>query len=134
MNIAQLRASINALLGASPNLIGLYTFPDGTQIPALYVVGRQGVPGEWKVKGLEVTIQEFPRLNPRPGVGTFQQRKEWTVVLVDYDTASSNLDEAARRISRKWPDARFSFTPETDNVYGQYRIVIPDVDIDFLIR
>ena len=134
MNIAQLRDIITTLLGASPNLIGSYTLPDGSTIPAIYVVGRQGVPPEFKAQGLEVAIQEFPRLNPRPGVGIFQQRKEWSMALVDYDTSSNKLNEAAQRISRRFPDARFSFMPETDVVYGQYRIVIPDLEIGRLIQ
>ena len=134
MNIAQLRDIITTLLGASPNLIGSYTLPDGSTIPAVYVVGRQGVPPEFKAQGLEVAIQEFPRLNPRPGVGIFQQRKEWSMALVDYDTSSNKLNDAAQRISRRFPDARFSFMPETDVVYGQYRIVIPDLEIGRLIQ
>jgi hypothetical protein len=134
VNIAQLRDIITTLLGASPNLIGSYTLPDGSTIPAIYVVGRQGVPPEFKAQGLEVAIQEFPRLNPRPGVGIFQQRKEWSMVLVDYDTSSNKLNEAAQRISRRFPDARFSFMPETDVVYGQYRIVLPDLEIGRLIQ
>ena len=134
MNIAQLRDIITTLLGTSPNLIGSYTLPDGSTIPAIYVVGRQGVPPEFKAQGLEVAIQEFPRLNPRPGVGIFQQRKEWSMALVDYDTSSNKLNEAAQRISRRFPDARFSFMPETDVVYGQYRIVIPDLEIGRLIQ
>ena len=91
------------------------------------------MPGEWKATGLEVTIEEFPSLSPRPGVGTFQQRKEWKVVLVNYTTNSTALSAAAERISRRFPDARFSFTPEMDVVYGQYRITIPDVEIGRLI-
>jgi hypothetical protein len=134
VNIAQLRDIITTLLGASPNLIGSYTLPDGSTIPAIYVVGRQGVPPEFKAQGLEVAIQEFPRLNPRPGVGIFQQRKEWSMALVDYSTSSSKLNEAAQRISRRFPDARFSFMPETDVVYGQYRIVLPDLEIGRLIQ
>jgi hypothetical protein len=134
VNIAQLRDIITTLLGASPNLIGSYTLPDGSTIPAIYVVGRQGVPPEFKAQGLEVAIQEFPRLNPRPGVGIFQQRKEWSMALVDYSTSSNKLNEAAQRISRRFPDARFSFMPETDVVYGQYRIVIPDLEIGRLIQ
>jgi len=133
VNIVQLRDILTRLLDASPSLIGSYTLPNGSTIPAVYVVGRQGVPLEFKIHGLELAIQEFPRLNPRPGVGTFQQRKEWSMVLVDYDTSSSKLNQAAQRISRRFPDARFSFMPETDNVYGQYRVVIPDVEINFLI-
>ena len=134
MNIAQLRDIITTLLGASPNLIGSYTLPNGSSIPAVYVVGRQGVPPEFKAQGLEVAIQEFPRLNPRPGVGIFQQRKEWSMALVDYDTSSNKLNEAAQRISRRFPDARFSFMPETDVVYGQYRVVLPDLEIGRLIQ
>jgi len=134
VNIAQLRDIITTLLGSSPNLIGSYTLPDDSTIPAVYVVGRQGVPPEFEAQGLEVAIQEFPRLNPRPGVGIFQQRKEWSIALVDYDTSSSNLNDAAQRISRRFPDARFSFMPETDVVYGQYRIVIPDLEIGRLIQ
>jgi len=134
VNIAQLRDIITTLLGASPNLIGSYTLPDGSTIPAIYVVGRQGVPPEFKAQGLEVAIQEFPRLNPRPGVGIFQQRKEWSMALVDYDTSSNKLNDAAQRISRRFPDARFSFMPETDVVYGQYRVVIPDLEIGRLIQ
>jgi hypothetical protein len=134
VNIAQLRDIITTLLGASPNLIGSYTLPNGSSIPAVYVVGRQGVPPEFKAQGLEVAIQEFPRLNPRPGVGIFQQRKEWSMALVDYDTSSNKLNEAAQRISRRFPDARFSFMPETDVVYGQYRVVLPDLEIGRLIQ
>lgn len=134
MNILQLRDTITTLLGASPNLIGSYTLPNNSEVPAVYVTGRQGVPSEWKAKGLEVVIEEFPRLSPRPGVGSFQQRKEWTVVMVNYDTNSVKLTEAAERISRRFPDARMSSIPETDIIYGQYRIVIPDLEIGRLIR
>jgi hypothetical protein len=129
VNITQLRSTLTQLLSSPNNLIGSYVLPTGAKIPAVYVTGRQGVPGEWKVEGLEMSIQEFPRLNPRAGVGTYQQRKEWQVILVDYDTASTKLGEAAERISARFPDARFSFTPESDVVYGQYRIVIPDLEI-----
>jgi hypothetical protein len=134
VNISQLRDTLVTLLDAAPSLIGSYVLPDATKIPAVYVTGRQGVPSEWKVEGLEVTMEEFPRLSPRPGVGTFQQRKEWTVVLVNYDTNSTALTEAAERVSRRFPDARFSAIPETDIVYGQYRIVIPDLEIGRLIK
>ena len=134
MDISQLRETIVELLTAPPNLIGSYTLPNDQTIPAVYVSGRQGVPSEWRVEGMEVVLQEFPRLNPRPGVGTFQQRKEWAITLVDYLPASNSLSLPAERISRRFPDARFSFTPETDIVYGQYRIVIPDLEIGRLIR
>ena len=132
MNITQLRDAIVTLLSASPDLIGSYTLPNGTTIPAVYVTGRQGVPTEWKAAGLEVVIQEFSRLVPSPALGKFKQRQEWTVIMVNYDTTSSNLSIAAERIAARFPDARFSFSPETDIAYGQYRIIIPDTGMGYL--
>ena len=132
MNITQLRTTIVTLLSASPNLIGSYVLPNASEIPAMYVTGRQGVPTEWQVKGLEVTMQEFSRLMPSPALGKFKRRQEWTVMLVDYDTASTNLMTAAERLAGRFPNARFSFSPETDIAYGQYRIIIPDTDMGYL--
>ena len=132
MNITQLRDAIVTLLSASPDLIGSYTLPNGATIPAVYVTGRQGVPTEWKAAGLEVVIQEFSRLVPSPALGKFKQRQEWTVIMVNYDTTSSNLSIAAERIAARFPDARFSFSPETDIAYGQYRIIIPDTGMGYL--
>jgi hypothetical protein len=129
MNISQLRETITELLSASPNLIGTYTLPNASTLPAVYVVGRQSVPKEWKVKGLEVTIEEFASVSPRAMVGKVQNNKQWTVVLIDYTTNSSALTQAAERMARRFPDAQFSFRPETDVVYGQYRIRIPDTEL-----
>ena len=129
MNISQLRETVTELLSASPNLIGTYTLPDASTLPAVYVVGRQSVPSEWKVKGLEVTIEEFPSVSPRAMVGKVQNNKQWAVVIVDYTTNSSALSQAAERMARRFPDAQFSFRPETDVVYGQYRIRIPDTEL-----
>jgi ribonucleotide monophosphatase NagD (HAD superfamily) len=129
VNIAQLREVVIELLSASPNLIGTYTLPNGSTLPAIYVVGRQSVPNEWKVKGLEVTIEEFPSVSPRAMVGKVQNDKQWTVILVDYTTNSNALHSAAERMARRFPDAQFSFRPESDVVYGQYRIRIPDTQL-----
>lgn len=132
MNIAQLREAIFELLSASPNLIGSYVLPGGSSVPAIYVVGRKSVPTEWKVTGLEVTIEEFPRILPSPALGKFKRRQEWMVVIVNYDTTSSNLTTAADRIAARFPDAKLSFSPESDIAYGQYCIAIPDVNMGYL--
>ena len=129
MNISQLRETITELLSASPNLIGTYTLPNNSTLPAVYVVGRQSVPKEWKVNGLEVTMEEFSSVSPRAMVGKVQNNKQWTVMLIDYATNSSALSQAAERMARRFPDAQFSFRPETDIVYGQYRIRIPDTEL-----
>jgi hypothetical protein len=129
VNITQLRDTVSSLLGASPNLLGTYTLPNNTTVPAIYTVGRQGVPPEWKVTGLEATIREFPDVSPKPMVGTLRNRQTWTVMLVDYDPASNKLQTAAQRMARVFPDAVFSSSPESDIAYGQYRIRIPDVQL-----
>jgi len=129
MNIMQLREAIAELLSSSPDLIGTYTLPNGSTLPAVYVVGQQSVPKEWKVKGLEVTMEEFPAINPRSMVGKVQNNKQWTIVLIDYTSNSTALHAAAERIARRFPDAKFTFRPETDIVYGQYTIRIPDVQL-----
>ena len=129
MNIAQLREVVTELLSASPNLIGTYTLPNSSTLPAVYVTGRQSVPNEWKVKGLEVTIEEFASVNPTAMVGKVKNNKQWTVVLIDYTTNSNALQAAAERMARRFPDAQFSFRPESDVVYGQYRIRVPDVEL-----
>jgi hypothetical protein len=134
VNISQLRSTITTLLSATPDLVGSYTLPDGTKIPAIYVQGRQSVPTEWKVEGLEIAIQEFPSLLPNAAIGKYKQNKQWTVVAVNYDTTSDNLSKAAERLASRFPDARFSFLPESDIAYGQYRITIPDVNMAFLAR
>lgn len=130
MNILQLRQIITSLLS---EYIGSYILPDGTKKPALYVAGKNRAPGEWKVTGLEVVIEQYPRINPRAAVGMVLQRKEWTVVMTNYDTASEDLVDAAHQLSRRFPDARMSFMPETDVVYGQYRIVIPDTEMNTVL-
>jgi len=129
VNIAQLREVVTELLSASPNLIGTYTLPNNSTLPAVYVTGRQSVPNEWKVKGLEVTIEEFASVNPTAMVGKVKNNKQWTIVLIDYTTNSNALQAAAERMARRFPDAQFSFRPESDVVYGQYRIRIPDTEL-----
>lgn len=129
MNIAQLREVVTELLSASPNLIGTYTLPNNSTVPAVYVVGRQSVPNAWKVKGLEVTMEEFASISPRAMVGKVQNNKQWMVMLVDYTPNSDALQKAAERMARRFPDAQFSFRPESDVVYGQYRIRIPDTEL-----
>jgi hypothetical protein len=132
VNIAQLRETIFELLSSSPNLIGSYVLPGGSSVPAIYVAGRKSVPTEWKVTGLEVTMEEFPSISPSPALGKFKRRQEWIVVIVNYDTASSNLAIAAERMVARFPDARLFFSPESDIAYGQYRIAIPDVNMGYL--
>ena len=134
MNISQLRETVTELLSASPNLIGTYTLPNASTLPAVYVVGRQSVPKEWKVKGLEVTMREFPELAPRsPLGGTVKVTQVWEVALVQYTPNNNTLALAMDRMVRRFPDATPRFFPGDDIAYERCRFLIPDLILRNLI-
>ena len=129
MNIAQLRDTIVNLLSASPNLIGSYTFPDGTTIPAVYVVGQKSVPTEWKVTGLEVTIRQYPELLPAAGVGIVSVLQQWEAMVVQYNPDGKEIASVMDRMVRRFPDANVNFMPGNDIAYERCRFLIPDMTI-----
>ena len=134
MNIAQLRDTIVSLLTASPELIGTYSLPDGTKIPAIYVVGQNGVPPEWKVDGLEVTMRQYPELLPTAGVGIVDVLQQWEVVIVQYNPDGKQIAQAMDRMVRRFPDATFRYTPGDDVAYERCRVIIPDREIRRQLR
>jgi hypothetical protein len=129
VNIAQLRDTIVNLLSASPNLIGSYTFPNGTTIPAVYVVGQKSVPTEWKVTGLEVTIRQYPELLPAAGVGIVSVLQQWEAMVVQYNPDGKEIASAMDRMVRRFPDANVNFMPGNDIAYERCRFLIPDMTI-----
>ena len=126
MDIIALRQTISALLS---DLIGSYTLPNGSQQPAVWVEGEQGVPKGWKVQGLEVSIRQYPLRRSRPLMGMVQMRKAWEVKLFQYSPGGPNLDTAIDRILRHFPDAESRGFPVSDRQYEYARILIPDVEI-----
>lgn len=135
MNVSQLRDTLTTLLAASPNLIGEYILPDGTRIPAVYVVGQQGVPSEWKAEGLEVTMRQFPDSRPRGALGsTVKVNQLWEVVLMQYTPASDTLALAVDRILRRFPDSTPRYFPGNDVAYERCRFVIPDLILRPLVQ
>lgn len=134
MNISQLRETVTELLSASPNLIGTYTLPNNATLPAVYVVGRQSVPKEWKVKGLEVTMREFPQLTPAsPLGGTVKVTQVWEIILVQYTPNSNTLALAMDRMVRRFPDATPRYFPGDDIAYERCRFLIPDLILRSLV-
>ena len=129
MNITQLRDAINTLLTDSPSLLGIYTLPNTTTIPAIYTVGRQSVPTNWKVTGLEATIREFPKRLPSAMVGMARVLQQWEVVMVQYTPSSTTLSDAIDRMVRRFPDAELRHTEKDDIVYERCRFIIPDITI-----
>lgn len=129
MNIAQLREAIFELLSASPNLIGSYVLPNGSSIPAIYVVGQKSVPTEWKAIGLEVTMRQYPELLPSAGVGIAAVLQQWEAVMVQYNPNGKEIVDAMDRMVRRFPDGAFRYTPGNDVAYERCRVMIPDMTI-----
>jgi hypothetical protein len=129
VDIAQLRDTIVSLLSASPNLIGSYTLPNGTMIPAIYVVGQKSVPTEWKATGLEVTIRQYPELLPEAGVGIVSVLQQWEIMVVQYNPDGKEIATVMDRMVRRFPDAKVSFMPGNDIAYERCRFLIPDMTI-----
>ena len=129
MNVAQLRETVVDLLSASPNLIGSYILPNGSSIPAVYVVGQKSVPTEWKAIGLEVSIRQYPERLPEAGVGIVSVLQQWEVVLVQYNPDGKEIEDAMDRMVRRFPDTALRFTPGDDIAYERCRFVIPDMTI-----
>ncbi len=134
MNITQLRDTITTLLSSAPNLVGSYIFPNGTTIPAIYVVGQKSVPSEWKVTGLEVTMRQYPELLPTAGVGIVDVLQQWEVVLVQYNPDGKQIAQAMDRMVRRFPDANVRYLPGDDVAYERCRFIIPDREIRRLIQ
>jgi hypothetical protein len=126
MNILQVRDTISQLLA---DLLGSYTLPNGTTVPALWVDGRSGVPKGWKVQGLEASIKQYPSRRSRPLMGMVELRNAWELVLSQYDPASEDMDEATTRVLRHFPDASLTGFPSSDREYQYARIIIPDLQI-----
>lgn len=133
MNVTQLRGTLIELLSASPSLIGSYLLPTNQYIPAVYVVGQKGVPSEWKVEGLEVTIRQYPELLPRAGVGIANVLQQWEVVLMQYNPDGKQIAQAMDRMVRRFPDATFRYAPGNDVAYERCRIIIPDREVRRLV-
>ena len=129
MDVKQLREVIEDAL---VSIVGTYTLPNNTTLPAFYVDGQYGVPKDWKIQGLEVVIQEFPTPNPRACVGTGLERKFWTVIMTDYQPASRSLLDAINALKKRFPDGEYRFRAENETVYGQCLVNIPDCDIFFV--
>ena len=129
MNVTQLRDAITTLLTASPDLVGSYTLPNGSSIPSIYVVGQQGVPAEFKVAGLEVTMRQFPELLPRSPLGALKMNQLWEVILVQYTPSANTLPLAMDRMVRRFPDSTPRYFPGDDVAYERCRFMIPDMII-----
>lgn len=118
----QLRDALLATFGSE---LGFYTLPSGATVPAIYVVGRQQVPSDWRVSGIECILIDSPPFQPNGGVGTLIANRVWTVQFRCHDTTR---DLAAVRLLAfcAWPSATARHLPQTDNTYEQLTYELVD--------
>ena len=103
--------------------------PNGTSIPAIYVVGQKSVPTEWKATGLEVIIRQYPELLPEAGVGIVSVLQQWEVMVVQYNPDGKEIATVMDRMVRRFPDTGVRFSPGDDIAYERCRFIIPDMTI-----
>lgn len=120
--IPQLRQALLDLFGSQ---LGTYTLPDGSTQPALYVVGSQQVPPDWRVSGIECVLLNPPLIQDLGGVGTLKANRIWTVQFRCYDT-DQNLGDIQLLAYRAWPWVQPRRLPQTDDTYEQLTYELAD--------
>ena len=117
------RTAVTTLVG---DLLGTYTRPDSTTTPAIYVVGRQMVPSNWRVTGIECSIQEMPTTQNQPAVGSIYLTRTWVVTFVNY-SHSTSLYPVLEKFERAFPGwVQSTYLPPTDETWERLTLRISD--------
>ncbi len=101
---------------------GRYELPDGSQIPATYVVGADMVPSEWNINGIEMTIEDVPEIeNPGSMCGVVSYER-WQVRFTNYGweestTMALSTRDVARRLARAFPRDQVTYMPRTEATF-----------------
>lgn len=101
---------------------GIYFLPNGSRVPAVFVVGEAMVPSNWTIQGIETTIDDLPRYTTPGSVGGVLSTEEWTVRFTNYGNRSgtempTTLRDISRRLARAFPQARTTPMPRTEATY-----------------
>lgn len=120
--VPQLRQGLLDLFGSE---LGVYTLPNGSTQPALYVVGAQQVPPDWRVSGIECVLLNPPPFQNLGGVGMLIANRMWTLQFRCYDT-TDDLSAIQLLAFRAWPWATPRRLPATDDTYEQLTYELND--------
>ena len=109
MNLLQIRSIVEQVLGyydyeQQPNQLWTKTpradapgwyYQEGVKIaPATFVFGRQRVPANWDVKGLEAVIREVAMPRFTRYVGMMERMQAWTILLSQFDETKTAYESA----------------------------------------
>jgi hypothetical protein len=116
-------------LKAQASWPGYYTMPNGTRIPAVYVVGESMVPSDWVVTGIECTITDVPEIVSPGSVGAIVSFERWPVRFTNYGTRKgtrmpTTLLDISRRLARTFPRDSATHTPRTEATYEALTVSI----------
>ena len=108
---------------------GRYELPDGSHIPAVYVIGEQMVPSEWNINGIELTIEDVPEIeNPgsMSGVVSFER---WMCRFTNYGWEESTvmvrtMRDIARRLARAFPRDQVTYSSRTEATFESLSVRI----------
>lgn len=123
-SLLQIRQQLLALFGSE---LGIYTLPSGATKVAFWTTGpgQQRVPPDWRVSGIECILNRRPVRQHLGGIGTLVALRRWTLTFTAYDT-SKTLDDIDLLIYRAFPDAQRRPRPQTDDLYEQLTVELPD--------
>lgn len=129
-----IRRTLELVLSA-PGLIGQYVLPDGSRRPAVFVVGRAQVPSTFKAEGVELILQDSPRITERPCIGPIMLTLEWEGRLTAWDVRQ-NLIEHQRLLMRAFGSSiSLERTTRTDITFEQVTFRLrDDVQYTRLVR
>jgi hypothetical protein len=126
-SLLQIREQLLALFGSQ---LGTYLLPSGATKPAFWITGggkgQQRVPPDWKIRGIEAVLKRRPVRQVLGSLGTIIALRKWTLTFICYDQAQT-LDEVELLIIRAFPDAQVRHRDQTDEMYEQLNVELPDV-------
>jgi len=101
---------------------GVYTLPNKTRIPAVYVIGSSTVPSSWNITGIECIVEEVPEaVSPgsMSGILTFES---WKVRFTNYGNREGtqmplSMRDIVRRLVRTFPRASIVPMPRTEATF-----------------
>jgi hypothetical protein len=101
---------------------GSYQLPDGSRVPAVYVVGPTMVPSNWTIQGIETTIEAVPEIESPGSVGGVISLETWTIRFTNYGTREGTampvtLQDICRRLARAFPRDRVTYMARTEATY-----------------
>jgi hypothetical protein len=107
--------------------LGLYTAPDGSTVPAIYLVNNVDVdpPRDWKISGIECLVFRNIDRVPQACFGGVADKYQVAVNLIQH-SKSQSLNNAIEVLFSHWQRIRVAWhRPQTEEDFEQIKLFIP---------